>query len=131
MRRSSKCILTTALWSVGIPLCSAISLMRLCSILNSGSPKPFISRTQVHEASVSSWNNSFRIIIASGGLVDENLTPVVKTASSRRLPFEIIVYLITIGVSFVYIQLCVFLFAIILVPVFLPNRIMHRITFGT
>ena len=50
-----------------------------------------------------------------GRLVDENLNPVVKTASSRRLLFGIIVYLITIGVSFVYIQLCVFLFAIILV----------------
>ena len=35
--------------------------------------------------------------------------------------------LITIGGSFVYIQLCVFLFAIILVPAFLPNRIIQGI----
>jgi uncharacterized membrane protein len=67
----------------------------------------------------------------SGRLVDENLNSVVKAVSSRRLLLGIIVYLITIGVSFVYIQLCVFLFAIILVTAFLPNRIMHKITFGT
>jgi TMEM175 potassium channel family protein len=63
-------------------------------------------------------------------LVDENLDPIIKTTSSRRLLFGIIVYLIAIGISFVYIQLSVFLFAIIIVPAFLPNKLMHRITFG-
>jgi uncharacterized membrane protein len=63
-------------------------------------------------------------------LVDENLDPIIKTTSSRRLLFGIIVYLIAIGISFVYIQLSMFLFAIILIPAFLPNKMMHRITFG-
>jgi uncharacterized membrane protein len=63
-------------------------------------------------------------------LVDENLDPIIKTTSSRRLLFGIIVYLVAIGISFVYIQLSIFLFAIILVPAFLPNKTMHRITFG-
>ena len=66
-----------------------------------------------------------------GTLVDENLDPIIKTTSSRRLVFGIIVYLIAIGISFLYIQLSVFLFTLILVPAFLPNKIMHRITFGT
>jgi uncharacterized membrane protein len=65
-----------------------------------------------------------------GRLVDENLDPIVKTTPSRRLLFGIIVYLIAIGISFVYIQLSVFLFAIILISAFLPNKMMHRITFG-
>jgi uncharacterized membrane protein len=65
-----------------------------------------------------------------GRLVDENLDPIIKTTSSRRLLFGIIVYLIAIGISFVYIQLSVFLFAIIIVPAFLPNKLMHRITSG-
>ena len=66
-----------------------------------------------------------------GRLVDENLDPIIKTTSSRRLLFGIIVYLIAIGISFVYIQLSVFLVAIITIPAFLPNKLMHRITFGT
>ena len=65
-----------------------------------------------------------------GRLVDENLDPIIKTTSSTRLLFGIIVYLIAIGISFVYIQLSVFLFAIILIPAFLPNKMMHRITLG-
>jgi uncharacterized membrane protein len=63
-------------------------------------------------------------------LVHENLDPVIKTTSYRRLLFGIIVYLIAIGISFVYIQLSVFLFAIILVPAFFPNKLVHTITFG-
>ena len=63
-------------------------------------------------------------------LVDENLDPVTKRTSSRRLLFGMIVYLIAIGTSFVYIQLRVFLFALILIPDFLPNKLIHRITFG-
>jgi uncharacterized membrane protein len=63
-------------------------------------------------------------------LVDENLDPIVKSTSSRRLLFGIIVYLIAIVISFVYIQLSIFLFALILVPAFLPNKMMHQITFG-
>jgi uncharacterized membrane protein len=63
-------------------------------------------------------------------LVDENLDPIIKSTTPRRLLFGIIVYLISIGISFIYIQLGVFLFALILIPAFLPNRIMHRITFG-
>jgi hypothetical protein len=63
-------------------------------------------------------------------LVDENLDPIIKSTSSRRLLFGIIVYLIAIGISFVYIQLSVFLFTMILIPALLPNNIMHRVTFG-
>ena len=40
-----------------------------------------------------------------GRLVDENLDPIIKTTSSRRLLFGIIVYLIAIGISFVHIQI--------------------------
>jgi uncharacterized membrane protein len=65
----------------------------------------------------------------NGRLVDENLDPIIKTTSSRRLLFGIIVYLIAIGISFVYIQLSVFLFAIIIVPAFLPNKLMHYVFF--
>ena len=36
-------------------------------------------------------------------LVDENLDPIIKSTSSRRLLFGITVYLIAIGISFVYI----------------------------
>src|ERR671931_2798144 len=61
-----------------------------------------------------------------GRLADENLDSAIKTTLSRRLLFGIIIYLIAIGISFVYIQLSVFLFTIILVPAFLPNKIMHR-----
>ena len=53
-----------------------------------------------------------------GTLVDENLDPIVKTTSSKRLLFGIIVYLIAIGISFLYIQLSMFLFATILIPAF-------------
>ena len=53
-------------------------------------------------------------------LVDENLDPIIKTTSSRRLVFGIIVYLIAIGISSVYIHLSVFLFALILIPAFMP-----------
>jgi uncharacterized membrane protein len=63
-------------------------------------------------------------------LVDENLDPIIKGTSSRRLLFGIIVYLIAIGISFVYIHLSVFLFALILIPGFMPNKMMHRMTFG-
>src|ERR671933_1013901 len=37
-------------------------------------------------------------------LVDENLDPITKGTSSRRLLFGITVYLIAIGISFAYIQ---------------------------
>ena len=63
-------------------------------------------------------------------LVDEDLDPYIKSTSSRRLLFGIIIYLIAIGISFVYIQLSLFLFAMILIPAFLPNKLMHKITFG-
>ena len=63
-------------------------------------------------------------------LVDENLDPITKGTSSRRLLFGIIVYLIAIGISFVYIHLSVFLFALILIPGFMPNKMMHKMTFG-
>jgi uncharacterized membrane protein len=63
-------------------------------------------------------------------LVDENLDPITKTTSPRRLLFGIAVHLIAIGISFVYIHLSIFVFALILVPTFMPNKIMHRMTFG-
>ena len=63
-------------------------------------------------------------------LVDENLDPITKGTSSRRLLFGIIVYMIAIGISFVYIHLSVFLFALILIPGLMPNKVMHRMTFG-
>jgi uncharacterized membrane protein len=63
-----------------------------------------------------------------GRLVNENIDPVIKKAQYRRLVFGIIVYFIAIAISFVYIHLSVFLFAFILVPAFLPNKIMNRIT---
>jgi uncharacterized membrane protein len=52
-------------------------------------------------------------------LVDENLDPYIKNTLSRRVLFGIIVYLIAIGVSFIYIQLSIFLFTLILIPAFL------------
>jgi hypothetical protein len=64
-------------------------------------------------------------------LVDENLDPVIKTTSPRRLVFGMIVYLIAIGISSVYIHISVFLFALILIPAFMPNKMLHRITFGS
>jgi hypothetical protein len=63
-------------------------------------------------------------------LVDENLDPVNKVTLSRRLIFGILVYLIVIGISFVYLQLSIFLFTMILVPAFLSNKAIHRIAFG-
>ena len=63
-----------------------------------------------------------------GRLVDENIDPVTKSTQYRRLVFGIIVYLIAIAVSFLYIHLSVFLFALILIPAFLPNKIINRIT---
>jgi TMEM175 potassium channel family protein len=63
-------------------------------------------------------------------LVDENLDLIMKTTPRRRLVFGIIVYLIAIGISFVYIELSVFVFALILISAFMPNKIMHRMTFG-
>jgi uncharacterized membrane protein len=62
-------------------------------------------------------------------LVDENLDHIIKTTLSRRLLFGIIVYLIAIGISFVYIQLSLFFFTIALIPAFLPDKLMHRLTF--
>jgi uncharacterized membrane protein len=63
-------------------------------------------------------------------LVNENLDSITKTTSLRRLLFGIIVYLIAIGISFVYIELSIFVFALILISAFMPNKIMHRMTFG-
>ncbi len=62
--------------------------------------------------------------------VNEDLDPITKTTSLRRLLFGIIVYLIAIGISFVYVHLSVFVFALILIPAFMPNKIMHKMTFG-
>ena len=59
-------------------------------------------------------------------LVDENLDPITKTTSRRRLLFGIIVYLVAIGISFVYIELSIFVFALILISAFMPNKIMFR-----
>jgi len=63
-------------------------------------------------------------------LVDENLDLYIKNTVSRRLLFGIIIYLIAIGFSFVYVQLSVFIFTMILIPSLLPNKMIHRITFG-
>jgi uncharacterized membrane protein len=63
-------------------------------------------------------------------LVDENLDLIIKSTSSRRLLFGIIVYLIAIGISFVYTHLSVFVFALILIPGFMRNKMMHKMTFG-
>ena len=64
-------------------------------------------------------------------LVHENLDPIIKTTAIRRLLFGIIVYLIAIGISFVDVHLSVYFFALILISAFMPNKIMHRMTFGT
>ena len=63
-------------------------------------------------------------------LLDENLDSIIKTTLSRRTLFGIIVYLIATGFSFVSTQLSPFLFALVLIPAFLPNKTIHRITFG-
>jgi uncharacterized membrane protein len=63
-------------------------------------------------------------------LIHENLDPIIKTTSLRRLLFGIIVYLIAIGISFVDVHLSVYFFALILISAFVPNKIMHRMTFG-
>jgi uncharacterized membrane protein len=70
------------------------------------------------------------LISHNSRLVDENLDPIIKTTSLRRLLFGIMVYLIAIGISFVYIELSFFVFAMILISAFMPNKIMHRMTFG-
>lgn len=63
-------------------------------------------------------------------LVHENLDPIIKTTSIRRLLFGIIVYLIAIGISFIHVHLSVYFFALILISAFMPNKILHRMTFG-
>jgi uncharacterized membrane protein len=65
-----------------------------------------------------------------GRLLDENLDPIMKTTLSRRTLFGIIVYLVATGFSFVYTQLSPFLFALVIIPAFLPNKIIRKITFG-
>jgi uncharacterized membrane protein len=65
-----------------------------------------------------------------GILLDENLDSIIKTTLSRRTLFGIIVYLIATGFSLVSTQLSPFLFALVLIPAFLPNKTIHRITFG-
>ena len=64
-----------------------------------------------------------------GRLVDENLDPISKTTLSRRTLLGIIVYLIATGFSFVYTQLSPFPFVLVLIPAFLPNKTIQRITF--
>ena len=59
-------------------------------------------------------------------VADESLDPITKATSRIRLLFGIIVYLATIGTSFVYIELSVFVFALILISAFMPNKIMFR-----
>jgi uncharacterized membrane protein len=65
-----------------------------------------------------------------GRLLDENLDLIIKTTLSRRTLFGIIVYLIATGFSFAYTQLSPFLFVLVLIPAFLPNKIIQRITLG-
>jgi uncharacterized membrane protein len=65
-----------------------------------------------------------------GRLLDGNLDPIMKTTLSRRTLFGIIVYLIATGFSFVYTQLSPFLFALVIIPAFLPNKTIRKITFG-
>ena len=62
-------------------------------------------------------------------LVNENLDSITKTTSSRRLLFGIMVYLVAIGISFAYIELSIFVFALILISAFMPNKVMYRMTF--
>jgi uncharacterized membrane protein len=64
-----------------------------------------------------------------GRLLDENLDPISKTTLSRRTLLGIIVYLIATGFSFVYTQLSPFPFVLVLIPAFLPNKTIQRITF--
>lgn len=63
-------------------------------------------------------------------LVHENLDPIIKTTSLRRLLFGIVVYLIAICISFVDVRLSIYFFAASLISAFMPNKIMHRMTFG-
>ena len=58
-------------------------------------------------------------------LVDENLDPFIKRTLSSRVLFGIIIYLIAIGVSFVFVQLSVFLFTLILIPAVWPNKLIN------
>jgi uncharacterized membrane protein len=64
-----------------------------------------------------------------GRLLDENLDPISKTTLSRRTLLGIIVYLIATGFSFVYTQLSPFPFVLVIIPAFLPNKTIQRITF--
>ena len=63
-------------------------------------------------------------------LVHENLDPIIKTTSLRRLLFGIVVYLIAICISFVDVRLSIYFFTASLISAFMPNKIMHRMTFG-
>ena len=65
-----------------------------------------------------------------GRLLDENLDLIIKTTLSRRTLFGIIVYLMATGFSFVYTQLSPFLFALVIIPAFLPNKTIRKIMFG-
>jgi len=65
-----------------------------------------------------------------GILLDENLDSIIKTTLSRRTLFGIIVYLVATGFSFVYTQLSPFLFALVIIPAFLPNKTIRKIMFG-
>jgi hypothetical protein len=62
-------------------------------------------------------------------LVHGNIDPIIKATLSRRLLFGIIVYLIAIGISSVYIQLSLLFFTLALTPAFLPDKLIHTITF--
>jgi uncharacterized membrane protein len=64
-----------------------------------------------------------------GRLLDENLDPISKTTLSRRTLLGIIVYLIATGFSLVYTQLSPFPFVLVIIPAFLPNKTIQRITF--
>ncbi len=64
-----------------------------------------------------------------GRLLYENLNPISKTTLSRRTLLGIVVYLIATGFSSVYTQLSPFPFVLVLIPAFLPNKTIQRITF--
>ena len=59
-------------------------------------------------------------------LVDKNLDPYIKKMLPTRLLFGILIYLIAIGVSFLYIHLSIFLFTLMVIPGFFPNKMIHR-----
>lgn len=58
-------------------------------------------------------------------LVDKNLDPNIIRRLPRRVLFGILIYLIAMGVSFINIQFSVFLFTLIVIPAFLPNKIVY------